>query len=660
MEETNIPESESTQNITELINDEKDSTKQCYICGTASKKILNNYNFSQCDHFYCVYCLFREIFKNNLKEIIDQNEIEVECKCKNGKKNFCLKDIDEIIKYKSKIDEEENENKNDIFFCSNHDTNCELFCRDCEKYICFHCKNEPEHSNHKIVLVSIYARMYKEFIRGIPLKFKYAENFKLHLDKSVDKFSKDLAEKTNRTINEINHILEELNIIKNGYLTKLKEIQDNGLEPINLIKSFYFEYYHDLLNFEDNNDIFSLRYLAQIKSEINDFEMKYAMGIFNKLEEIQNKVQNFKSVTENPFSIKINYIDIPTTFREVKRTLGHEGQIKSLAKIGDNQFISGASDNTIKFWNLDDVELRPYDVLTQRIINVGVVLLLNDNKICISSVEGNICSIKIYQKTQILCKNDKNRKIEVKYEYNLETTSEKHTKAISSIIELDNDLLVTAARDGYIIIWKPIDSNMMPIDEIEVCNNGVYSLCKLKDNKFASGDADGKIYLWRKKIENNVKNVNDDVNDVNKKDGKIYSSYQTLNDDSQKTKIRCLILLNNNYLCSGDDNGNINVYENINDEKYKFYWKKNLEGESLTYLAYTKQGFLISASYISKNLSKVFLRVWVSDNNGYKRKETIIKHYKPIRAIIELDWGNIVSAGEDGIMIIWKSGVLAD
>ena len=45
------------------------------------------------------------------------------------------------------------------------------------KKICIHWKNESEHKNHKIVLITIYVRMYKEFIKGMPLKFKYAENF---------------------------------------------------------------------------------------------------------------------------------------------------------------------------------------------------------------------------------------------------------------------------------------------------------------------------------------------------------------------------------------------------------------------------------------------------------------------------------------------------
>ena len=306
------------------------------------------------------------------------------------------------------------------------------------------------------------------------------------------------------------------------------------------------------------------------------------------------------------------------------------------------------------------------EILDKCIHIVGVLSLLSDNKICSSSVEiqkneknekneknqnnekNTINSIKIYKKTQTFYENKENGKMESKYEYNLEISLSEHKKPITSIIELDNCSLVAAARDGLIVIWKLIQSTMKRYDLIQACDEGVYSLCKLKDNKFASGDADGKIKLWK---ENDVINEKEDKNK--------YYCYQILNEGSQKTKIRCLILLNNNYLCSGDDDGNINIYKNINDERYEIYWTKNIEGESLTCLTYLNQGYLISSSFL-KNSSKTFLRVWVPKNNGYERKETITKHYKPIRSVIELDWGNIVSAGEDGVIIIWKSGVLVD
>ena len=54
------------------------------------------------------------------------------------------------------------------------------------------------------------------------------------------------------------------------------------------------------------------------------------------------------------------------------------------------------------------------------------------------------------------------------------------------------------------------------------------------------------------------------------------------------------------------------------------------------------------------------MRVWEKNGNEYTIKENIKKHLKKITAVMELDWGNVVSSGEDGVIIVWKSGVLYD
>ena len=627
----------------------------CFICGITSGVILKNFIFDNCNHRYCVYCLFRWIFRNNLKEIIDQNKISIKCKCHQGKKNLSLKEIDTLIKDKSKIDEKKVANKKK--FCPIHATNSEFFCKECEKYLCIHCKNEQEqeHKNHKIVSVPIYIKMYKEFIRGIPLKFKYSEDFKLQLDKSVDKFSKELAKNTHSLINDINKMIKDLNMIKNNYVEKLKIIQENGLESINLMKSFYFEYYNDLSNFEEDDDIFSLRYLSYIKYEIEDFEMNFSMGIFNKIDEIKDNVKRLISLSENPFSIKINYLDIPTTFREVTRSLGHNRPINCLLKSGDNEFISGSSDNTIKYWNLYEKELKPYELLVDKNIkNVGLLSLLKNNKLCISSFEEN--SIKIYEIIKAIKKDEINKEEANDYKTKLLINLEAHKEPQISILQLDDNKIVTSVGDSSINIWEPNkgknqkDESFIIYERLKVCENGVYSLCKIIGDKFASGDADGIIKFWKK---------NDNDNCINEKDKESkYYCYQKFNHNAGK--ITCLKLINNINLCSGDDEGNIIIYKHIGNEKYEKSWSKKLIGESISCLMQMKQGNLISGSYNKENENETFLKVWEHNNKGFEIKEIIYKHYKPIRAIVELDWGNIVSAGDDGTIIIWKNGVLID
>lgn len=610
--------------------------KICYICGGTSKDIFTNFQFDECHHIYCVYCLYRVIFQNNINEFIDKREIIIHCKCKKDKKKLSINDINDIITYKSKMDTEKKEKGN--LKCVTHNSNYDYFCKDCEQYICSSCGSELNHKNHKLVLVTNMVRMYKEFIRGIPLKFRYSEEFKLNLDSSVEKFNKDLAEKTNTVLKGINKLIEELNYIKKEYISILREIQAKGLESINLMKSFYFEFYHDLSDIENDNDIFSLRFLAHFNFELENFEMKYNMDILNRVEEFLKQTNLLKSLINIPFSLKINNKEIPKTFREVIRTLGHEGSINCLEKIGNNQFISGSSDNSIKFWNLDDAEFKPYDCLNKYTGSVGYLLLLKDNRLCTTTTSENW--IKIYEKIKISDETNDNGDKE-NYKYIISLTLSEHKMPIKSMIQLENGFLISASKDESIIIWESTDNIFKKMDSIQAHKGGVYSLCQLKENKFASAGADGNINLWKK----------NDSNDKYFLDQSIKSAH--------KGKIRCLILLNNNNLCSGGDDGYVKVWKE-NNNKYEISWSQQFKNEILTCLCELKNGFLLTGSYAPKYMETANLRVFEENKNIYEEKEIIKKHYKSIKSIIELDWGNIASAGEDGVIIIWKSGVIND
>ncbi len=630
-------EEELTPKIFEKKSSSIKDEKICYICDIGSEKILDNYQFNECHHYYCVFCLFRNIFINHISELIDQNEIKVKCKCNKGKKIFTLKEIDDIIEFKSKINES---NEKYSQKCRIHDSKSEFFCKNCQKYICRHCK--LEHKSHKIVLASIYVRMYKDFIKGMPLKFKYSENFKLNLDLSVDKFSKDLAEKTNSAIKEINELIDKLIDIKKDYILQLKKIQENGLQSMNLIKSFYREYYSDLEKIDSDYDIFSLRYLASYKKELDKFEMSYNIGIFPKLEEIRTQIKNLKSLIENPFSLKMNYIDIPTTFREVIRTIGHEGAINCLSRIGDSQFISGSSDNSIKFWNLEDEELKPYECIDKFTGEIDCILLLKDNRICYTNLKDSW--IKISEKIKTFTKGDE-LNCDSENKYKVAITLSEHTKSITGLIQLDNNNLVSASRDDKIIIWQMVQDNFIKSFEMKDVHclkedkAGVYSLCKLDNNDFISGGADGKIKFWKNIVKNE------------------YKCLQEFGEHNDK--IRNIILLKDNYLCSGSDDGFIKVWIK-NGEKYELSWEKEIKDEKITCLAGLKNGILVTGSSPTKQGIYANMRVWEKIGKEYCLKENIKKYFKKITSVMELDWGNVVSAGEDGVIIVWKSGILYD
>ena len=635
------------ENKNEIITEEKreeknlnseNNQKICYICdmGAKSKKILDSYEFNDCHHYYCVYCFFRDIFLNHIDEFIEQNEIIVKCKCNKGKKKFTLDEIDNLIKLKSEKNEDE-----ERALCKKHDLKCDLFCKNCQKYICYKCNSD--HETHKIVQNIIFIRMYKDFIKGMPLKFKYPENFKLNFDESVEKFNKQLTEKTNSAIKKIDELIEELKNIRKNYFFKLKEIQENGLQSINLIKSFYYEYYSDLYNIKTDNDIYSLSYLASFKKELNSFEMKFNQGIFPKLDGISKNVLDLKGLIEQPFSLKMNFIDIPTTFREVIRTIGHDDEINCLTRIGDSQFISGSNDNSIKFWNLEDEELRPYECIDKFIGKVGCILLLKDNRLCFSSLKDG--SIKICKKIRTFNKEELNNSDDSNY--NVELTLEGHTKPITGIIQLDNNNLVTVSKDDKIIIWKMGGNYFVNCFEMKEVHKskvkeegGVYSLCKIEKNDFITGGADGKIKFWKKNLDNEE-----------------YICIQEIGQHNNKVKY--LISLEDKNICSASDDGYVKVFTK-KGEKFEFLWEKEYKDEKITSLAALKNGIFITGSLSTKQKIYANMRVWEKNGDYYIEKENIKKHLKRITAIVELDWGNVVSSDSDGVIIVWKSGILYD
>ena len=96
------------------------------------------------------------------------------------------------------------------------------------------------------------------------------------------------------------------------------------------------------------------------------------------------------------------------------------------------------------------------------------------------------------------------------------------------------------------------------------------------------------------------------------------------------------------------------------DDKFQLIWEKEIKDEVITCLAGLKNGFFITGSSPIKHGIYANMRVWEKIGNDYLVKENIKKHLKQITAVMELDWSNVVSSDIDGIIIVWKSGVLYD
>lgn len=600
---------------------------KCFICGTTDNKLNQlQTTMDDCNHVYCVNCILHTIFIHNIKDISSNREIMVKCKCNRGKKILQLSDVQTLLKIKSDI-EQNQDFKNIHEVCKTHNANLEFFCKDCDKYICLHCTYAQAHQDHKLLSIENYAKKYRDFIKSVPIEFKSLEEFLVNFNNSTDKFKKQLDDNIKLTVNNIDELISNLSIIKIEFLKKIKETFENGIESMQIMKMFYFNFYNDFAKVDNMTNIFTLRYLALINCEYDNLEMTYNQSIFNRLEEIKKQTELFKSSTESAFSVKLNYKDIPKTFREIRRLFGHKETINCLIKIGDSQLVSGSKDQSIKFWDLNKIESEPYNSIDEFVGPISTLLLLKDDRLCSSTMDNSY--IKIWEKIKIT-----NNDNEIDYKYCCSQTLSGHKKSITGMTQLDNKNLISVSKDQNIIIWTPNNLSFKIIQTIEGHNDSIYAICKINDEKFITGGADNAIKVWSKKEKN----------------GK-YINTQTMT--KHKSEVRCVISLSNGNIFSGSNDGTIKVWIEKNG-LYECSFSTVGHHNSVTCLAECSNGQLISGS------KDKTIRIWEPYSKGYIKKEVLRKHNNIVSSIIVLDGGYVASAGGDGVIIIWKNGYMTD
>jgi len=206
--------------------------------------------------------------------------------------------------------------------------------------------------------------------------------------------------------------------------------------------------------------------------------------------------------------------------KEIKFLKHHSTAIFSIIEIPNkNYLITGDSDGNFCVWNLISFTLE-----LQLPLNCGKIrqlLLSNDKKkIFIASKDGKfriletdffnqvaevninetgIQSIVELENSLLLAGNDG-------YIYKIDKTNlivvkkiPAHKGAIYSIIEFDNDYLITASRDKSIKIWSKLELSVVEKKEFGTGGhkNSVNHLLKLNADEIASCSDDGKIIVWK-------------------------------------------------------------------------------------------------------------------------------------------------------------------
>jgi WD40 repeat protein len=366
--------------------------------------------------------------------------------------------------------------------------------------------------------------------------------------------------------------------------------------------------------------------------------------------------------------------------------LNHTDTISCLLNLGSGFIVSGSYDGTIKLWNMNngfknqshnqknnghrntkisesnsinyENYLKEKAGIVSQVNNTGnqkynhvnnrtrliqtissknpilCMTRLNDRRIIVC-LEGNILLFLRFDQVLI-----EDKRINLYNENNIENN-------IFSIIQLQNNMLVTGHNNGDINFWS-IDEECK-INLIKPILNGhngtVNSIVELSDNLIVSCSDDRTLKIWNSDINSNTFfNTN--------------SSMKTLSEHT--SYVNRVIKLNNGDILSGSNNGEIFIWQNVGLE---YSIVRRYKGNKYGILSMLEVGNNILTT-TSNNLILLFnkeLELITSVESNYKKEEKFeynngtneIEEFEGAYSTIELEDGRIVTGGVDGSIDAW-------
>ena len=191
---------------------------------------------------------------------------------------------------------------------------------------------------------------------------------------------------------------------------------------------------------------------------------------------------------------------------------GHKSMIWALNEVSGNKLISGGSDKRALIWDLNEKKLD-FELYNDKEITVvlqlktGKVLVCSENNLCLFDLDSKKKLTSIEVKTGVWCirelsdgsvaigeGNGNIAILEVANDIKVKYELKGHTKAINSIIQLDNQKLVTCGDENNMILWDLKDPEAKYF--IEGHTNKVSGLAHLGGNKFVSVSQDKTLKVW--------------------------------------------------------------------------------------------------------------------------------------------------------------------
>ena len=466
------------------------STKTCYYCQKQCGKV---YQFA-CSHYICHICLFRHLFCYQLGDLKEHDQIDVNCKCKDGELHLTLDDIEEILTEKSYSDKCQVVDvfKGDVF-CRKHPSNfVNYYCVECSQLVCRVCAkiNDTEHFCHRIVPGHKLLNTLKGSISSLPLAMKTRDDF-LDTFRDVCDRVKEVTEKNyTQMMEQLDEITNSMMRYKKEYEIGFKNEVSIIVKKLNLFRMFYLHYYYDLELAELSPNLNLSRYLNNISEELIDAQLTLGKTVDTKLENIRKEIDNLRKSNEKKITVEFILNPVQRTFKLEERLtnfVDNKNTITSLIQTSDELLVSSSSDLSIKFWEEDEVKgftnVITISKMTGHVIHLKELL---DGKLVTASLSDT--TLRIWTK--------------LNNTYQIHQTLNGHNQTITAIAQLKDEKLISSSKDASIIIWRNNNGLFSMMQTIVENEFAIMNLLPMIENRFAAASKDAKIRFYNETTEN--------------------------------------------------------------------------------------------------------------------------------------------------------------
>ena len=155
---------------------------------------------------------------------------------------------------------------------------------------------------------------------------------------------------------------------------------------------------------------------------------------------------------------------------------GHPGSINTLIMLPNGLLATGASDGTVKLWNVNNYTL----ITTLSPVNVNITKVYRicwlNNGLLAAASDNNILLWDISTRTVV-------------------KTLANHTDKVFSVIQLKNGLIASGSADKSIKLWDANTGSLL--NTLKYHTDSVWSLAETSTGQIVSGSVDKKIAIWK-------------------------------------------------------------------------------------------------------------------------------------------------------------------